>query len=167
MSHSTQRPPTTEAPRNSTAMEEYTPEEMTEILAKIQEIAKTLQKVEEIIGHHRKSSRVQEPIAESAGSESPEEMLAEPDNVYYICPHIVSDFKLIQGNGVDGATYPMTQLIELFGSWSESLYAASVLNSQHLFKANGNKALRKHLIEGYRVCKNLSSVFEKGRTEED
>jgi len=142
---------------------EYSPKEMKEILAKVQEIAKTLRGVDEIIGAKRIPA-TQPPTTESETKEKKVEKvvipdtkqgeMAEPDNVYYICPHIVEDFKLIEDQ-----TLPVAQLVELYSSWSETLLIATTLNQAHL----RNKALRRHLEESYRVCKSLSHTFDKNK----
>ena len=138
---------------------EYSPKEMKEILAKVQEIAKTLRGVDEIISGKKEDvsggGEKEEPVhAVIAADEGDGSELAEPDNVYYICPHIVEDFKLIKGQSM-----PVAQLVELYSSWSETLLIASTLNQAHL----KNKALRRHLEESYRVCKSLSHTFDKNK----
>lgn len=114
---------------------EYTEEQMKQILAILQEMAKTLKVVDAVLTEEKKS-------------DEPE------DNVIYIIPNIMADFR-----DVEGKPTKLDRLVTVYSRWSEALHLATLLNKGHL----KNPVLLSHLEQGYKICKSLSYALEKNK----
>lgn len=125
--------------QDANSSDDYTQEQMKQILAELQEIAERLKHIDKVLTEEQKKS-------------------SEPeDNVVYIVPHVINDFKEIEGK-----PSKLDKLVTLYMHWTEALYLAVMLNKGHL----QNKSLLKHIEHGYKVCKSLSRALEKNNNNE-
>lgn len=125
-----------EASRNAAEHDERA--ELLRLLTSLKRIEERLTVVEVILNDAEAKPTKKEDI---------EEEPMENENIFFIVPHIASDFKMIEGQSL-----PIPQLTEVFSSWSESLYAAAMLNRPHL---RGRKKLQAHMWNSLEICQSL------------